>query len=92
MHCILHTHTQTSHTPGANVSLMHGHAVARGLNGYINTNIPREGRKGKKVYFMLLPIVRNSRLELKQEAHHLLSMMKNDRAAFPRAQQLDALI
>ena len=52
VHCILcaHTHTQTMHAPGANVSLMHGHAVARGLIGYINTNTSLERREGKGVF------------------------------------------
>lgn len=44
------THTQTLHTPGANVSLMHGHAVARGLIGYINTNTSLERQEGKGAF------------------------------------------
>ena len=54
VHCILrtHTHTQTMHAPGANVSLMHGHAVARGLIGYINTNTSLERREGKSEFVL----------------------------------------
>lgn len=45
-----HTRAQILHTPGANVSLMHGHAVARGLIGYINTNTSLERQEGKGVF------------------------------------------
>lgn len=43
-------HTQTLHTPRANVSLMHGRAVVRGLIGYINTNTSLERQEGKGAF------------------------------------------
>lgn len=49
-----HMHADTTHTLGANVSLMPGHAVAAGLIGYINTNTSLEREEGKD-YFMHLP-------------------------------------
>ena len=54
-HASKHSHTQTHtiHTPGANVSLMHVHAVARGLIGYINTNTSLERKEGKGVFFAI---------------------------------------
>lgn len=48
MHCRFYT--QTLHTPRANVSLMHGCAVARGLIGYINTNTSLERQEGKGAF------------------------------------------
>lgn len=48
---VFYTHAHRRHTFWANVSLMHGHAVARGLIGYINTNISLE-REEEKGYFV----------------------------------------